>query len=186
MSDLQARIGTKQSQERFPNKSWIRPGYDISKSPGRNKHLGKRQRLTGNDSDSSGHDDSVDHSEPRRHPSLFARLGLEEDGEPTEMRARSKSLLERVEYMSPDEEERNVSLFERVAPITSDKEERNIQSLDHLDFTLPETSATRSSSFHHAYEDRQDKGTPFNNNGTATPTVSLISSFPGLLSPRLL
>lgn len=140
MSDLQARISPQRPQERFHNKTWIRPGFESQKSPpSRTKHRpGKRKRSAAYDSDSSSHEDESEEQTARRG-SLMARLGMPDPGD--ELGSGPKSLLHRVEPTEPE------------------KEEANMHSLDRSGFSLGEGVEIRPSPSHTAEDQRKRRPT---------------------------
>ncbi|KJA19862.1 hypothetical protein HYPSUDRAFT_78642 [Hypholoma sublateritium FD-334 SS-4] len=135
MSDLQARISPQQPQERFQNKTWIRPGFEKSPSS-RTKHRpGKRTRSAAYGSDNSSHEDESEEQTIHRG-SLMARLGMPDPGD-----SGPKSLLHRVEPTEPE------------------KEEANMHSLDRSGFSLGEGVEIRPSPNHTVEDQRKRRPT---------------------------
>ena len=158
MSDLQARISPQQPQERFPNKSWVRPGYENQKSPSsRTKHRpGKRKRSVAYGSDNSSHEEESEEPLGRRGASLRARLGIPDRGEEfeREMGSEPRSLINRIEPTEPE------------------KEEENMHSLDRSGFSLGEGVETRRSPSHTREERRN--GPPILDQGTNAIRVGIL------------
>ncbi|KAF8170420.1 hypothetical protein BJ912DRAFT_136680 [Pholiota molesta] len=78
MSDLKTRIGPKVGQEHFPNKSWVRPGFE-SKSTKQRTQWHHRRQSEGYGSDVSEHESDSPRRTPKsnRTASLLTRMGLE-------------------------------------------------------------------------------------------------------------